>query len=545
MTKMTMQPAFVAITGVVLRPAKSVVEQKREAVLQRPGYVGYPARRRQCNFRDVVIWQLGSDVMLDRPDGIDQDSGGCLVNEYKLVQFIGHTQLSNGTVSDQKALYRQRVQNFVGDDYAAMRVGHAIQPDDLISKFGYFLAEQSLLPLAQVGGYFDDSILGRQRVEFRQRPQHVHGELAAARSEFEDRAVNDMVENVRTLPRKNPAEQRRDFRGRHKIPVRAEFPCAGAVVTQTGRIQRVVHELGEADTAAGIPDALANIRRALRAVFRTWCVGLWQCETVLVLHVVVEVFQNGTVMMTEPTLNDKVALVTGAARRVGAAIASCLHAAGANVAIHYRGSATEADSLAARLNAARDNSAITIQADLLDTGVAPRLIASVLEWRGRLDILVNNASAFYATPLGEITEQHWDDLVGSNLKAPLFLSQAAAPALREANGVIVNIVDIHAQRPLRDHLVYGLAKAGLAMLTRSLAKDLAPDVRVNGVAPGAILWPESDMSESTKESIISQVPLSRGGGPGDIAGCVLYLVRDASYVTGQIIAVDGGRSIGW
>jgi len=254
----------------------------------------------------------------------------------------------------------------------------------------------------------------------------------------------------------------------------------------------------------------------------------------------VELFQNGATMMTEATLDDKVALVTGSARRIGAAITSRLHSAGANVVIHYRGSARDADALAARLNETRENSATTMRADLLDTSAAPRLIANVLDWRGQLDILVNSASTFYATPLGEITEQHWEDLVGSNLKVPLFLSQAAAPALRERRGTIVNIVDIHAQRPLRDHLIYGSAKAGLAMLTRSLAKDLAPDVRVNGVAPGAILWPESDMTESTKASIIDQVPLARGGDPADIAGCVLYLVRDANYVTGQIIAVDGG-----
>ena len=166
-------------------------------------------------------------------------------------------------------------------------------------------------------------------------------------------------------------------------------------------------------------------------------------------------------------------------------------------------------------------------------------------WRGGLDILVNNASTFYPTPLGEITEADWDDLVGSNFKAPLFLSQAAAASLRERRGSIVNIVDIHAQRPLSNHLVYGSAKAGLAMLTRALAKELAPDVRVNGVSPGAILWPESDMSDDTKASILDQVPLARAGEPGDIAGCVVYLVRDATYVTGQIVAVDGGRSIGW
>jgi pteridine reductase len=159
--------------------------------------------------------------------------------------------------------------------------------------------------------------------------------------------------------------------------------------------------------------------------------------------------------------------------------------------------------------------------------------------------LVNNASSFYPTPLGEISNDDWEDLLGANLKAPLFLSQAALPALRQARGAIINIVDIHAQRPLRDHPVYGAAKAGLAMLTRSLAKDLAPEIRVNGVSPGAILWPENDLSEAGKQAILRQVPAGRIGDPDDIAGCVLYLARDASYVTGQIIAVDGGRSIGW
>jgi pteridine reductase len=168
-----------------------------------------------------------------------------------------------------------------------------------------------------------------------------------------------------------------------------------------------------------------------------------------------------------------------------------------------------------------------------------------MEWGGRLDCLVNNASSFYPTPVGAITEVHWDDLVGSNLKAPLFLSQAATPHLRETRGVIINIVDSHAQRPLRDHPVYGPAKAGLAMLTRSLAKDLAPEIRVNGVAPGAILWPADGLSDAVKQSILRQVPLERPGDPDDIAGCVLFLVRDAGYVTGQIIAVDGGRSLGW
>ena len=249
--------------------------------------------------------------------------------------------------------------------------------------------------------------------------------------------------------------------------------------------------------------------------------------------------------MAEAGLNDRVVLVTGAARRIGAAIVTRLHANGARVAIHYRGSGDDAGRLADGLNAARENSAAVFQADLLDDGARSRLVSSVAAWGGRLDALVNNASTFYPTPVGEITEGHWDDLVGTNFKAPLFLSQAAAPHLREHGGAIVNIVDIHAQRPLRDHPVYGPAKAALAMLTRSLAKDLAPDIRVNGVSPGAILWPEGGMSDEVRQSILEQVPLQRAGDPADIAGCVLFLLRDAPYVTGQIIAVDGGRSIGW
>lgn len=250
-------------------------------------------------------------------------------------------------------------------------------------------------------------------------------------------------------------------------------------------------------------------------------------------------------MNSTPSLEGRVALVTGAARRVGAEIATHLHAAGADVAIHYRRSADDAGKLVARLNAVRPESAAAFQAELLDIDSIPALIAAVTDWRGGLDVLVNNASSFYPTPLGEITEEHWDDLVGSNFKAPLFLSQAAAASLRERRGTIVNIVDIHAQRPLRNHLVYSPAKAGLAMLTRALARELAPEVRVNGVSPGAILWPEGDMSKETKASILDEVPLARPGDPTDIAGCVLYLVRDATYVTGQIVAVDGGRSIGW
>jgi pteridine reductase len=245
-------------------------------------------------------------------------------------------------------------------------------------------------------------------------------------------------------------------------------------------------------------------------------------------------------------LDGRWALVTGAAKRIGAVIARTLHAAGANVAIHYYSSADAAAALVADLEKSRKGSAFAIQADVRKVAEVQRLARDVLERTGgKLDVLVNNASNFYPTPLGTITEQQWDDLVGSNLKAPLFLSQAALPALREARGVIINIVDVHAQRPLRDHPVYGPAKAGLAMLTRSLAKDLGPHVRVNGVAPGAILWPDEGMSDPLRAAIIKQTALKRSGEPEDIANTVLFLVRDAPYVTGQIIAVDGGRSVGW
>lgn len=249
--------------------------------------------------------------------------------------------------------------------------------------------------------------------------------------------------------------------------------------------------------------------------------------------------------MAEKDLNGKVVLVTGAARRIGAAIVTRLHENGAHVAIHYRSSAKHADTLAARLNKRRSGSAQTFQADLLEVPQSDTLVEAVRNWHGRLDALVNNASTFYPTPVGSITEAHWQDLMGSNLKAPLFLSQAAAPELAKHGGAIVNMVDIHSQRPLRNHAVYGPAKAGLAMLTRSLARDLAPKIRVNGVSPGAILWPEDGMTDAAQQSILRQVPLQRSGDPDDIAGCVLYLLRDAEYVTGQIIAVDGGRSVGW
>lgn len=238
--------------------------------------------------------------------------------------------------------------------------------------------------------------------------------------------------------------------------------------------------------------------------------------------------------------------MTGAAKRIGAVIARTLHDAGANVAIHYRSSARAAEDLVAELNARRPSSSFAESADVRDIVELERMAARVLERTGgQLNILVNNASSFYPTKIGTITNEQWHDLIDSNLKAPLFLSQAVLPALRKAHGVIVNIVDVHSQRPLRDHPVYGAAKAGLAMLTRSLAKDLGPDIRVNGVSPGAILWPDEGMSEALRAAIIKQTALKRSGEPEDIAGAVLFLVRDAPYITGQIIAVDGGRSVGW
>ena len=256
-------------------------------------------------------------------------------------------------------------------------------------------------------------------------------------------------------------------------------------------------------------------------------------------------FEETTLSAAEdPSLSGQCALVTGAGRRIGAELVRRLHAAGASVAIHYRRSADDALDLAASLNRVRAGSAKPFQADLADTEALHALVEAVTGWSGRLDLLVNNASAFYPTPLGEITEQNWAELVDSNLKAPLFLAQAAWPHLRAAEGSIVNLVDIHARRPLKEYSVYGAAKAGLAMVTRSLAKDMAPEVRVNAIAPGAILWPESGMSESAKQSVLRQIPLRRPGNPADIADCLMYLVR-ARYVTGQIIAVDGGRSIGW
>jgi pteridine reductase len=248
---------------------------------------------------------------------------------------------------------------------------------------------------------------------------------------------------------------------------------------------------------------------------------------------------------TQTPLAGQAVLVTGAARRVGAAIARKLHGAGASVLLHYRTSAKAAESLARELNEARAGSARILQADLLDVNQLAPLVDAATAAFGRLDILVNNASTFYPTPMGTISAHDWDDLMGTNVKAPLFLSQAAAGALRQSAGLIINLVDIHGSRPLKQFAVYGTAKAALAMLTRSLARELAPEVRVNGIAPGPIMWPDDAPDTETKAKIISQTLLQRQGSPDDVARTALFLAADAPYITGQILAVDGGRSVGW
>jgi pteridine reductase len=244
-------------------------------------------------------------------------------------------------------------------------------------------------------------------------------------------------------------------------------------------------------------------------------------------------------------MQGKVVLITGGAKRVGRATCRRLHTQGANLVVHYRASVREAQALQAELNQIRPGSVMLAQADLLDIARLPGLIDETVRHFGRLDALVNNASSFFPTPLGEITEKAWDDLIGSNLKAPLFLSQAAAPELKKQFGCIVNIVDIHAEWPLKRYVVYNSAKGGLAALTRSLAQELGPEIRVNGVSPGPILWPENGewKEKAARRHIIERTLLKRTGEPDDIARTVVFLISEAPYITGQIIAVDGGRSV--
>jgi len=234
----------------------------------------------------------------------------------------------------------------------------------------------------------------------------------------------------------------------------------------------------------------------------------------------------------------KIALITGGIKRVGATIARHLHAAGIDLALHYRNSSEAAHELQAELHAQRTDSVLLLQANLLDIPKLASMIQEIISHYGQLDILVNNASSFFPTPIGKATEEDWENLVGTNLKAPFFLSQAAAPYLKESQGCIVNLVDIHAERPMKSHPIYSSAKAGLVTLTKSLARELAPQVRANAVAPGVILWHEKD----TKKRILSKVALKRPGSPDDIAQAVLFLIQ-ANYVTGQVIAVDGGRTL--
>ncbi|RUL70397.1 pteridine reductase [Dyella choica] len=238
-----------------------------------------------------------------------------------------------------------------------------------------------------------------------------------------------------------------------------------------------------------------------------------------------------------------VALITGAAKRVGAAIARTLHAAGYDLALHCRHSTAEAEALAAELSAQRANSTLVVQANLAELQDLPKLIEATLSHYDRLDALINNASAFYPTPLATATLAQWNDLFASNAQAPFFLAQAALPALRAARGAIVNLVDIYAERALAQHPIYVMAKAALGAMTRCLALDLGPDVRVNGIAPGAVMWPSDGKPYADQEAMLARTPLKRAGAPEDVATAVLWLLRDAPFVTGQIIPVDGGRSI--
>ncbi len=239
-----------------------------------------------------------------------------------------------------------------------------------------------------------------------------------------------------------------------------------------------------------------------------------------------------------------VALITGGARRVGACIARHLHAQGLRIVLHYRHSAQDARRLQAELQAQREESVLLVQADLLALNKLTPMVQTVIDVWGRLDVLINNASSFYPTPLGQVTEQAWDDLLGTNLKAPFFLAQAAAPHLAKQQGCIINLADIHAERPLKKHPVYSIAKAGLITATKALARELGPQIRVNALAPGAILWPENDMDDLAKQRIIANTALKRHGEPLDIARAAWFLINDAKYITGQVIAVDGGRTLG-
>ena len=244
-------------------------------------------------------------------------------------------------------------------------------------------------------------------------------------------------------------------------------------------------------------------------------------------------------------MQDKVILITGGAKRVGAAICRLLHANGAQLMIHFRSSRNEAHALQSGLNLLRPRSAAIIQGDLHSLAILPQLVEETIRQFGRLDVLVNNASSYYPTEIGNIGETEWNDLIGSNLKAPLFLAQAAAAELRKRQGCIVNITDMHVERPKKGYVVYSIAKAGLVTLTKSLAHEMGPEVRVNAVAPGPVLWPEDNpqFDDTYRQHVIAQTLLKRVGEPEDVAKAVKFLIQDAPFITGQVIAVDGGRSL--
>ncbi|MDM8565735.1 pteridine reductase [Candidatus Halobeggiatoa sp. HSG11] len=245
----------------------------------------------------------------------------------------------------------------------------------------------------------------------------------------------------------------------------------------------------------------------------------------------------------EKKLNNKVVLITGSSKRIGASIVRQLHAHGMKIVLHYHHSKVAAEALQTELNEQRADSVMLVSGNICDLTQLNKIVQQVIENYEHLDVLINNASSFYPTPVGQVKDSNWEELLGTNLKAPFFLCQAAAPYLKKTNGCIVNLADIHGLRPLKEHSVYSIAKAGLIMLTKTLANELGPQIRVNAIAPGAILWPDNDMDDTTKQQIIANTALQRHGDAQDIAKTVLFLVRDANYITGQIISVDGGRTL--
>ena len=405
--------------------------------------------------------------------------------------------------------------------------------------------ERVTFPFAQIGADFQNLIAGRQRTEAFELFQQTGGQRAAARTHLQQ-IRQPAHDQLRKGAGERLAEQRSHFGRGSEIAGGAEFARTGTVVAQTRCIERELHIAGKRDPSAIGGNVTTN--QLVQALAVCKCLRRWGRQArhrVMVRHSRKIDKPIAGIVSYYMAMSEQVVLITGAARRVGAAIARRLHAAGARVVLHYRSAQSEAEQLAHSLESIRAGSVHLVQGDLLDTGFCEQLVARSLAHFGRLDALVNNASSFYATPIGSVSLAQWEDLMGTNLRAPLFLAQAAASALRAQQGCIVNITDIHAGQPLRGHSVYTLAKAGMAGLTRSLAMELAPRVRVNAVAPGAILWPDDEAAfgQTERGRIVDQTLLGRAGEPEDIARTVAFLINDAPYITGQIIAVDGGRSI--